>query len=1132
MSTEEVKFNQQVSALNGSQGASGTGAAQQKKFDANAIAEAFKKFAEKNGIKLTTESFLQIINSHPEIVNLAPEQQANALLKIFNGEQPEVQPQPSATPAQSQQPAQAEQPAAQTGQPNPFNSSATQQNELFTEVMNEIKEEENYQKFENFFNPQPEAKSEEPAVQTAPAAQAAQESKDAQKAQTPEQAKAQDTEQAPAADNTETEPIDDKEYKRYSNSAKRLAYRAERYRSVAKTLEEIGLKFPARFHSKVAERLEKDSQNFYDKASERSKVVEAQREKARAEHPELVREAERHNGKKFERQGDKSKEKEYINSCARNIYDHSDAKKTSGKSWEDLSKKEKAEFEQRAHQILKSTSKEDNNRLTQAQRILGVQIAEGQEEETSIEHRMFELQAANADGKSIEEFRSLSREQRLAIMADYVDKKYEKDANSLSDIEKAYHEASSDMHEAMNHKLIKEGKETGVTRQGYQKFLEENADNKELAGELNTALKEYYEDLEKSGDLSPRQKTILDAMRRKTDAGVRSLQETNTSVGPSKLEESVISSSSPELKEAYQNAKTYEEKANIVATEGIKRATNPETKAIEPEAFIAMYADANKAGNEALMSALLNNIEGSSNAKEIKEQLFKQYPDAQINMSADIGSKDTQEAVNTQDLICQLPDEQRKLILDNVLVHNSTNEQSAALYENLALNHNEASVESATIYAGNALKKLDGEQLDNTLRVVHDSDNHNAKAGGYLAAKGLQSELSPEKQIKAIKVAEGDPEASAIVVDNGGFPSDFKDSEVQRTAFDVASNNAENDPNKERGQRIGISLANDVPNMNSDNQLHAHETLTKSKYEKVSEAAAANIHKYDKSVQVAALKATYNSGNEKAIQVAASNINKMDKSVQAEAMQVTFATNNTKAIETALLQVNKMDADAVNSIKSEIETQIAAMEEKHVQSIIEAFGKRQVNKELGMKVDNNSQQFKTKLEKYIEELRKLPTSEIYRRLCSDVQFWPTDMQVAMLERASKYCPRLFNMMLEKYGIKLLSFGQVNSSTRNEILMQMLKSSTKRAEAMEYLGEQLKSKNDISYSDAVKDLYNKLWAEKFGNEYDKVQAEKKELAENNQTIPMTFGSQTGSTRTNLNTEDTYWKTKANLNYYLA
>ena len=95
-------------------------------------------------------------------------------------------------------------------------------------------------------------------------------------------------------------------------------------------------------------------------------------------------------------------------------------------------------------------------------------------------------------------------------------------------------------------------------------------------------------------------------------------------------------------------------------------------------------------------------------------------------------------------------------------------------------------------------------------------------------------------------------------------------------------------------------------------------------------------------------------------------------------------------------------------------------------------------------------------------------------------------------------------------------------------MQMLKSSTQRTDAMEYL----KANPDAAYSDAVKDLYNQLLAEKRGDEYDKVQAQQREAATHQSVPKMMFGSQTGSTRTNLNVEDSYWKTKANLNYYMA
>ena len=273
------------------------------------------------------------------------------------------------------------------------------------------------------------------------------------------------------------------------------------------------------------------------------------------------------------------------------------------------------------------------------------------------------------------------------------------------------------------------------------------------------------------------------------------------------------------------------------------------------------------------------------------------------------------------------------------------------------------------------------------------------------AANGKSSNPRDVEYMNAITKNEG--VVQKIV--EGKEAKDIKDHKLQDGAAKNITDILENGNN----DQLYKDWANQVSDLYKENQLAIHEKLTNSKHDGIAETAAGNIHKYDKSVQTDALKATYNSGNDKAIQVAASNISKMDVSVQAEAIKVTFATNNIQAIEIVLLQVNKIDSAALASVKTEFDAQVAIMEEKHVQSIINAFAKRQVNKEFGMKVDNDSQQFKTRLEKYIEELKGLPTSEIYRRLCDDVMFWPTDMQSAMLERASKYCPQLFNMMLEK-----------------------------------------------------------------------------------------------------------------------
>jgi hypothetical protein len=124
------------------------------------------------------------------------------------------------------------------------------------------------------------------------------------------------------------------------------------------------------------------------------------------------------------------------------------------------------------------------------------------------------------------------------------------------------------------------------------------------------------------------------------------------------------------------------------------------------------------------------------------------------------------------------------------------------------------------------------------------------------------------------------------------------------------------------------------------------------------------------------------------------------------------------------------------------------------------------------------------------------------------------------------------MFIDRYGIKLLTgFGQVNIATKNAILMEMLKTPSKRADAMEYI----KSNSGGNFSDSVKDFYNKIVAEREGDDYDNIKAKKQENTDEEQSYQTSavFGSQSGSTRTNLNRDEgDYWKTKANLNAYLA
>ena len=80
---------------------------------------------------------------------------------------------------------------------------------------------------------------------------------------------------------------------------------------------------------------------------------------------------------------------------------------------------------------------------------------------------------------------------------------------------------------------------------------------------------------------------------------------------------------------------------------------------------------------------------------------------------------------------------------------------------------------------------------------------------------------------------------------------------------------------KEDAIYLETALADQVPLLHADNQLHAHETLMTSQYDEVLEYATKNIVNYDSSVQAEALQMSIDTGNTKAIEAAASVANEV-----------------------------------------------------------------------------------------------------------------------------------------------------------------------------------------------------------------------------------------------------------------
>ena len=1085
MSTEEVKIKQQqVGALSGQQYTASPTKAQQDKFDANIIAEAFKRFAKINGIILTTETFVQILNSHPEILNLPQDKQATELLKLFNGEKPAAQQQEVSEQIPTQESSQAQQTPAENTEANPFGSSI-QSNELFSKIIASIQQEEIKDRAKSKLN-----------LSAATAISAESEVSEAQEEQ----------------EEVSVVASADKKATKAERKAKRKAERAARREKIRQGLKPI-IDLRNRVHNKIKNDVN-ELKKFHEKKKAERQARKAQR-------------VAQHQGKSFENKSKQEKVTTYEDLCAKNLFIHSSKPPKTEEDWNNLSAQEKSVYTQKAQEYSGSKS----SLILDSFKEFRFKIDKDNETKATIEYQMAELQTAEYNGISIEEFNKLDKEERLALVADYVEQVPE---SKRSFVEKEIVQRSTILKDAFNYQLEKNGESGDLSCHDVHEYINKDGDKSNNGAQMMGIVKEYLEDKVARGEeLSDIEKSYLKDLN-KEGAGTDLKEKTYTKQGSSEIRQAITNSENFD-REAYEKAGE-RGKAEMVITAALQGAMNHETGTVEPEAIVALYKDINEhVETEELKDEFIKQIQALPNSKEIFEYLSKQGIDAEVDLSAysDNLSNETIELIADQTITNYPKDSTQRLILTQVRTQNEKPEQLSADAIHVAKTYKkgELSLQETTIYGSATITRLDESMYQNTCEQIKTSGNHEMSAGFFAGAIESQdnANVSETKLESAISTIANDPDATEIVLNNGYRPSDFKNSKVQEKAFGTMANTIENDPDKKRGESLGIIITNDIPKLNADVQLGAHQKMTNSKYEKVVETAASNIPKYDSSVQVDALKATYNSGNSKAVEIAASNIHKMDSSVQAEAMLVTFATNNTAAIEKALLQVDKMDLIAVSSIQDKIDAQIQIMENKQVQSIIEAYAKRQVNKEFGMKVDNNSDQFKTRFEKYLEKLKGKTQSEIYSEICNDIQYWSSDMQAAMLEKISKYCPKLFAMMINRYGIKLLNgFGLINISTKNEILMQMLKSSNTRAEAMEYL----KSNPNSSYSDEVKELYNKLLAEKTGEDYDKIKAEQKS-DENDYLTVLPFGSQSGFTKTNFDDkQDSYWKTKANLNYYMA
>lgn len=727
---------------------------------------------------------------------------------------------------------------------------------------------------------------------------------------------------------------------------------------------------------------------------------------------------------------------------AKNLYMHGE-EKHSEEEWNNLTEEQRFQFIQD-----KNVSKFVNEHLSNAQSAAALYVKDKDSisKDFLLENHLLLLQAANSREVSVEEFQQMSKMRQAAAIMDVIDQKNKADI-SLNPVEAIALENAELLKKAMIHTYSEEMKKDPlfkdidtISKMSYSE-LYSIIDGTHYAENMMLILKNYLKaKADKSEEMTPREKATWEVVKKVPDTFLTGFGV--EPVGESYLDTTLMADEKAAAQ--YKKIKDHVEQAKFKADYFYK------TYGDDPEKYMAALEDAKKHGNVLEMSALLRLLD-KEEAAQLRNAIVQNNPDLagyltlidantrskldqnEVKNSVVYGLRRAGAQVETGVIAAAQVQDSTKILVSNV------SELSVPLSNEMKDLH---------VAVANGI-------LDGSAEAVRNGDLGKEEFGqvGTNAAKCCEEVQDHAVDIAGDKTIPTEARATfttCLVKDSGYAASRCVDKHVvatfgdnpdaQKAVFGAVQTSIETHLPKEQAVKVLNKLADQVPEMVSSVQADVHRMLTNGKYEEVAIHAASNIHTYDESAQAEALKISYESGNN-------------------------------KIIEAATLQVEKMAEVAVKAMKAEITQQVAKMEESHSLSAIEEYAIRQLKKELGFDVDITTPQFKSKLEAYIAELKGLSRIDLYTRICADIQSWPTDKQAMIVDAIARYCPELFVMLLEKFGVKLLSsFGQLNSMTRNAILIKMLNTPSMRSEAMAYM----RANSSASYSDELKELYNNTY----------------------------------------------------------
>ena len=215
---------------------------------------------------------------------------------------------------------------------------------------------------------------------------------------------------------------------------------------------------------------------------------------------------------------------------------------------------------------------------------------------------------------------------------------------------------------------------------------------------------------------------------------------------------------------------------------------------------------------------------------------------------------------------------------------------------------------------------------------------------------------------------------------------------------------------KEDAIYLETALADQVPLLHADNQLHAHETLMTSQYDEVLEYVTKNIVNYDSSVQAEALQMSIDTGNTKAIEAAAS--------VASEIAANAEATNSSSSIQSdpALQQV------------------IAQIEAKYNQQVVNAI--------VEAVIENNVDASNPDVANMSPEERRQYYSDKFNNvkdLSAFIDRLPDSTKKEAYIKIAMYCPNLLKTIAATHGSAILKIPGLPLQVINIVAIAMLNS---------------------------------------------------------------------------------------------